>query len=137
MAPVKPSGQAPTAAELREILGSAWPLWDRLLSELAAELDLRDQEWRPLSRQAGWSLRLKRRERIILYLQPGAGRIGVSLVLGDAALAAARAVRLSAGVRRALADAPHYAEGTGIRLEVKSVRDLPGLRGLAALKLQH
>ena len=80
----------PTEQELAAELGPSKALWDRLLTELAEEFNLVTQEWNSYSPKAGWSLRLKRLKRNILYLGPCHGSFRVMLILGDKAIAAAR-----------------------------------------------
>lgn len=80
----------PNEQELRGALGSAKALWDRLVDSLSKHT-VNVHEWGSYSRKAGWSLRLKRKDRIILYLIPLRGSFQVSLVLGDRGVQAARA----------------------------------------------
>ena len=48
----------------------------------------------------------------------------VSFVLSDRAMDAARRYHFSKAVTQTLAEAPHYAEGTGVRFTVSQPRDL-------------
>ena len=124
-------GQAsqPDDAQLTAGLGSARRLWDELLAAVP-ECDV--QEWNSYSRKAGWALRLKRGARAIVYLSPGHGGFTASFALGDRAVKAARA----AGVG-AVEGARKYAEGTAVRIDVKSSRDLAVVRKLLAIKLAN
>jgi hypothetical protein len=124
----------PTDADLVSALGAAQPVWDELLATLAREQLTTGHEWKTHNVKWGWSLRVVKKKRTIVWLSPGHGGFNVSFILGDKAVAAARAARLRMDVRHALATAPHYPEGTGLRLVVKSARDLPALRQLAAIK---
>ncbi len=85
-------GQAekPTENELTLQLGPAKVVWDKLLVELAEDFDLTTSEWTSYSLKAGWSMRLKRGERNIVYLSPGRGSFMASFALGDKAVRAAR-----------------------------------------------
>ena len=51
-------------------LGAVKPLWDQLVDELIQEHKLTRSEWNCYSLKAGWSLRLKREARNIVYLSP-------------------------------------------------------------------
>ena len=77
--------EAPSDAELAAELGTAKALWDRVCAGLQLP-----GEWHSYSKKAGWSMRLKRGERNIVYLIPGSGEFEVSMVFGDRAVAAAR-----------------------------------------------
>jgi hypothetical protein len=108
-----------------------------LVSELAKEHEVTEREWNSYSKKAGWSLRLKRKKRVIVYLAPCRGCFRVAFILGDKAVKAAREVKLPARVLKIIDEAPHYAEGTGVRLEVKTVADVVVVKRLAAVKLQN
>ena len=127
----------PTAAELTAALGPAKALWDQLLAGLADERNLTVQEWNSYSRKAGWSLRLKLKDRNILYLTPCEGCFFVSFALGDKAVKAARQSRLPQSVIKTINEARRYAEGTGIRMEIKKPKDIEIVKQLAAIKLAH
>jgi hypothetical protein len=127
----------PTEAELTAALGPAKALWDQLLAGLADEHNLTVQEWNSYSRKAGWSLRLKLKDRNILYLTPCRGSFFVSFALGDKAVEAARQSRLPQSVIKTINEARRYAEGTGIRMEMKKPKDIEIVKQLAAIKLAH
>ncbi len=128
--------EIPTDADLCEPLGAAKPAWDALISALAG-LEVTGQEWMSYSPKHGWALRLLRRKRTIVWLAPCAGCFQVLFILGDKAVRAAREAGLAARVIQALDQAPKYPEGTGLRLVVKGLRDLPALKKLAAVKLAN
>jgi len=127
----------PTSEELTAALGSSAALWKEFLDWLAEEKGITDQEWNSTSPKYGWALRMKLKKRNIVYLGPCAGCFRVAFVLGDKAMAAARQSKLSKSVLKALDEAPHYAEGTGIRLMVHESKDLAPIRILAAIKLAN
>ena len=127
----------PTTAELTAALGPAKALWDQLLAGLADELNLTVQEWNSYSRKAGWSLRLKHKDRNILYLSPCEGCFFVSFALGDKAVQAARQSGLPQSVIKIINEAKRYAEGTGVRLEIKEAKDIGTITRLAGIKLAH
>ena len=63
----------PTDAELTNALGSAKAVWDQLLTELAGEHGLDIREWKCHSPKWGWSLRVKLKQRTIVWLSPWTG----------------------------------------------------------------
>jgi Protein of unknown function (DUF3788) len=128
---------APTNEELSAELGSSKALWDRVLADLARECDLTEQEWNSYSSKAGWSLRMKRGKRNIVYLSPGHGCFMASFALGDKAVQAARASNLSQGVIGIIDAARRYAEGTAVRIDVETMADVADVTKVAALKLKY
>jgi hypothetical protein len=128
----------PTSAELAAALGpAAKALWDQLLAGLAERCEIDGQEWSSYSRKAGWSLRVKHKQRIIVYLSPCRGCFRASFALGDKALQTARQSGLPPGVVKILDQAKKYAEGTAVRIEVKAAKDLAIVEKLAAAKLAN
>src|SRR5262249_41756623 len=110
--------EAPTAGELAAALGSATARWDHLRAMLADELQLGDAEWNSYSKKAGWSLRVKKGKRNIVYLVPADGSFTAAFVLGDRAIAAIREDRFPKGVIAMIDGAKRYPEGTAVRIEV-------------------
>jgi hypothetical protein len=129
--------QKPTESELSAALGPAKALWDRLLSEVSDECEIDKQEWNSYSPKAGWSLRLKRKKRNILYLAPSLGCFTTALILGDRAVRAARKSGLPKRVSKMIAEAKRYPEGTAIRIEVKGPRDIEVVKRLAVIKMEN
>jgi len=127
----------PTARELAAELGAAQALWDRLLAELATKLKLTASEWNSYSPKAGWSLRLKLKERNIVYLSPHRGCFTASFALGDKAVTAARASNLPRSVIEIVDRAKRYAEGTAVRIEVRGVKDIEPVVKIAEIKLAN
>ena len=129
--------EAPTDGDLHTVLGPAARLWDQLIASLAADYDVAIQEWSSYSLKAGWSMRLKRGKRTIVWLQPGTGCFEAAFILGAKAIASARQRGLSARGAEALERGQKFSEGTAVRLLVKGPRDLPAVKKLAVVKLEN
>jgi uncharacterized protein DUF3788 len=112
-------------------------VWDQWLTELTRECRADIQEWNSYSPKAGWSLRVKRKTRTIVWLAPCLGCFRVAFIFGDKAMSAARQGKWPRRVIKVMDEAPKYPEGTGIRLEVKSPREIGVLKKLAAIKLAN
>jgi hypothetical protein len=126
----------PTPEELHAALGSACSVWNQLVDWIA-EHGAADQEWKSYSPKAGWALRLQRKKRNIVYLAPCDGCFRVAYILGDKAVAAARAANPSEKVLQLLDEATRYPEGTGVRILVKTSEDLDAVRQLALIKMAN
>jgi len=129
--------KAPSDADLATALGTVKPLWDEIVVGMAEELGLTGSEWKSYGVKHGWALQLRRGKRNIVHLAPCEGSIRVLFILGDRAVAAARATKLGARAAKLIDDAPRYPEGTGIRLEVSRPRQIPLVRKLARIKLDN
>jgi hypothetical protein len=104
---------------------------------LNRDLGVTVHEWNCYSTKAGWSLRAKRKERTIVWLGPREGCFVAAFILGEKAMKAARACKLPKRIDRAIETAPKYAEGTGIRITVKTPRDIVTLKILATIKIAN
>ena len=123
---------APTAEELAQVLGRGQKLWDTLIADLAKDHQIEPEGWNSYSPKAGWSLPLRYKKRRIVYL--GAMKEGfllVSFILGDKALAAAKAAGLAIPIGQ------RYPEGTAVRLEVRKAADVKLAKRIAAIKLAN
>jgi hypothetical protein len=127
----------PTPEELSAALGPTDPIWNKLAGCLADDYGLSVQEWNSYSLKAGWSMRLKLKKRNILYMAPCNGCFRVAFILGDKAVKAVRQIKLPQRITKAIDDAPRYPEGTGVRLLVKRMSDLPAICKLAEVKLAN
>jgi len=128
----------PSPEEVAAALGSTAPLWNELIEWMSNHLGVAAQEWKGICvHKYGWSLTLKLKKRTILYMGPCIGCFRVAFSLGDKAVAAAKEAKLPRKILQALAEAPRYAEGTGLRLVVNKGADLAAVRKLAEIKLAH
>ncbi len=125
----------PRSGELKKTLAASAPLWSRLIQDVATGHGPVSEQWSFSGAKFGWSLRLKRKDRVILYLTPQAGAFLVGVVLGEKAARAAHDEGAPAPVVELIEAAPRYAEGRGIRMTVSARKDLDVARRLASLKM--
>ena len=126
----------PTDKEVAAELGSSLAAWKELIVWLAAQ-GIAGKEWKSVSPKYGWGLRPALKDRTILYLGPCDSCFRVSFVLGDKAVAAARAGDLPKSLLKEIAKAKRYAEGTGVRLIVREPKDLAAVHKLTEIKLAN
>jgi len=126
----------PSAKNLAATLGDSLNAWYELTAWLAGK-GISTKEWHSISLKYGWAIRPKLKSRTILYMGPCAGCFRVSLVLGDRAVTAAYSSDLPKAILKEIAGARRYAEGTGIRLLVKTTDDLAPIQTLVDIKLQN
>ena len=130
-------GAAPTERMLAQALGPSARVWTSLIERLSSECAPLEPVWAFAGAKFGWSLRLKRGKRVIVYMTPGKGQFLASFALGEKACAAAGEARLPAAILKLIADAPRYPEGRGVRITVRTERQAAGIRTLAAIKIAH
>jgi hypothetical protein len=101
------------------------PLWDALIADLACDHGLEPEGW------VRTALPLRKGKRRIVYLAPREGFFLASFALGDRAVAAMKAANppVEPGKR--------YAEGTAVRIEVRTTADVKLVKQLVAIKIAH
>ena len=127
----------PTDPDLRFVLGQAHTAWVQLIELVSDRIVPLSQVWGFTSTSTGWGLRLKRNDRVLLYMTPRKDHFLVSFALGEKAVVAARGHKLPKTVMKAIEAAPKYAEGRGVRFEVRQVREITALATLAEIKNEH
>jgi hypothetical protein len=129
--------QSPSASALAIALGSTSAFWRELTRGIAEQHAPITEEWVYSGKTYGWSLRLKRKKRAVVYLTPLADGFRASFALGERAVHAARESALPKPVLRLIDEAPRYAEGRAVRMEVKRASDVKYVMQLAAIKMAN
>lgn len=127
----------PTDADLALALERSFVLWNQLKARIAARFKPLTFEWGFSSKTTGWGLRLKHKDRIILYMTPGNGYFLASFVLGEKAVQAAHEAKLPSSILKDIESAKKYAEGRGVRFKVTRARDVRNIEKLAAIKMSN
>jgi hypothetical protein len=125
----------PEAGELDAGLGRSARAWKQLVAGVARRHAPIEAVWNFAGAKFGWSLRLRRNDRVLLYLIPQGGHFLVGVVLGEKAVKGARESGLPSAVLELIDAARPYAEGRGIRIPVSRAADLDVVLDLVALKL--
>jgi hypothetical protein len=129
----KPPGDEDLAA----VLGNTFSLWNELIDHIRQEYSPLIVEWGFTSKSTGWGLRLKQEKRAVLYMTPCNGYFLASFALGEKAVKAAHEAGLPGTILDAIDGAKKYAEGRGVRLEVRSPIDVLNVKNLAAVKVAN
>jgi hypothetical protein len=125
----------PANTDLADALGTTLVLWNDLEARIAARFRSTSAVWAFSGKSTGWGLRLVCKDRIILYMTPRRGSFLVSFVLGERVVKAAHGSNLPPAVLEAIDSAKRYAEGTGVRFEIRDRRDVQSMETIAVLKM--
>lgn len=125
----------PSEGALQTALGVTAELWRELIRRISVRFSPLEEVWGFSSKATGWGLRLKHRERTILYMTPCKDYFLASFALGEKAVRTAQESGLPRAVLNVIDRAPRYAEGRGVRLEIRKRRDLSAVESLAAAKM--
>lgn len=128
---------SPGDGALAAVLGTTSRLWERLRHDLEQSYGPLTGEWNFSGKAYGWSFRLKQKKRTLVYLTPCRAHFLASFALGEKACRAAHAAGLPAPVLALIDDAPKYAEGRGVRIPVRTSRDLESVKTVAAIKVAN
>ena len=125
----------PRPDELRLVLGAAAEAWEGLIAQVSTFQPPVAGVWACAGPKSGWSMRLKLKNRILLYLIPQEGQLLLGVVLGERAAKAAARSTLPPPVLALIDAAPRFAEGRGIRVPIQGLTDLATALALLQLKL--
>ena len=100
-------------------------LWDSLIADLARDHGLEPEGW------VRTAMPLRKGKRRIVYLSPREDFFLASFALGDRAIAAMKAAELP------VEPGKRYAEGTAVRIEVRTAADLKLVKQIAEIKLAN
>lgn len=127
----------PRHSDLAEVLGASIDLWDELESLMKIQFHPLSVDWGYSGKKWGWSLRLKRKRRTVLYMTPRPGHFVVGFALGQKAVDAAHESDLSRSILDMIDASQKYAEGRAVRLEVRTAEDLGNAAQIATIKMAN
>ena len=125
----------PTAADLKEVLGKTYNLWNQLHDFVFQCNPDATDEWKYGGKNYGWGYRIKDAKRVIVYFMPCNKYLIASLVFGEAATKLALESKVSTEIKTIISSAKVYAEGRGIRIEVKNKATLEDVKILVGIKV--
>ena len=127
----------PGDKDLAAALGKTYGLWKTLRDSVLEKCPAALQEWHYPGQKYGWSFRIKDKKRAVIYLLPRERFFKVAFVFGEKATAQVLASGVSAAIKSTLGQAKAYAEGRGIRIEVRSRAVLADIAKLIEIKLAN
>ena len=127
----------PTDDDLAAMLGDTFVFWNELKRLISSRFTPVIMEWGFTSKSTGWGMRLKQEKRTILYMTPCDGYFLASFALGEKAVKAAHDSDMPVSVLEVIDGSKKYAEGRGVRLEVRSAEDVSNIEKLAIIKMSN
>lgn len=122
----------PTSARLAKALGARSKYFDELKRHIPGQFT---EEWKYYGKTLGWGLKVLLENRNLFFLGARKGYFSLGFILGDKAVAAAQKSTLSPDLKQQLLEAKKYAEGRGVRFDVKSRHALEQAKILIDIKL--
>lgn len=112
-------------------------MWTTLQARLFIAFAPLSTKWSFSGKSHGWILQLRQKQRTILYLVPCSGYFVASFALSEKACRAVQGSDLPARILEIVRNAPQYAEGRGVRVEVRTKKDLESAETLASVKMAN
>ncbi len=109
----------PTDAELQDKLAETYKIWKFIECQVLEEKPVLSAEWNFGGKKFGWNFRIKDKKRAIIYMLPREGFFKVAFVFGEKAFGAVMQSSVPEQIKIDLASAKKYAEGRGVRIEVR------------------
>jgi len=122
---------------LAKALGKSNRLWQEIKKHLKAEYGELIEEWKFYGRKSGWVLKTLRKKRNLFFFIPLEGSFQVSFVFGEKAVVAVQKSGLPQELITELKNARKYAEGRGLRIDVKNSADVEHVKKLVEIKVNN
>lgn len=110
----------PDTNDLETALGTTFNLWNEVVAYAHQKYPATIDEWSYPGEKYGWSFKVKDKKRALVYLLPRDAYFKVAMVFGPKAVDAIMESTVSEAIKQELQVAKAYAEGKGIRIEVRN-----------------
>ncbi len=127
----------PTSEDLKKALGDTFELWMALSDFTQTSKPGSFEEWTYSSEKYGWSFRIRDKKRVLIYLLPRDKFFKVAFVFGQNATDEILHTKISQTIIQELNTAKVYAEGRGIRIDVKEKSIMNDIKELIRIKIKH
>lgn len=127
----------PDEAALASEIGETKVFLDRICSFIESETGQLTREWKHYGQKSGWTLKLLSKKRNLLFVGPEDGYFVIAFVFGDRAVDAVLKSNLPETIKNELLNSRKYAEGRGIRFEIRSDSELENVLQLIRIKLAN
>jgi hypothetical protein len=127
----------PGDGDLYVELKETYDLWQVIRNHVHRLYPDAIDEWNYPGAKYGWSFRIKDKKRVIVYLLPREGYFKAAFVFGQKATDAIVSSGIAENIIADLLAARVYAEGRGIRIDVRDAGIIADIKQLIEIKLAH
>ena len=127
----------PDNKKLSETLGKTYEYWAEIITSLEEEHGELTEEWKYYGQKSGWILKLLRKKRNLFFFNPQKKFFVIGFVFGDKAVAEVEKSDLPIDMIDELRNARKYAEGRGLRVEIKKKDSVKHVLKLAGIKINN
>jgi len=125
----------PTTVELTKALGDTYHFWKVIMDYVHLQYPKALNEWN--CSKNGWSFKIKDKKRTIIYFLPRDRYFKVAFVFGQKATDTIMKSEIAGEIKKELNAARVYAEGRGIRMDIKNEKVINDVKKLIAIKLKY
>jgi hypothetical protein len=125
----------PDGRRLTHALGERAILWETIKNHIAQKHGEVNEEWKFYNTKSGWTLKVLLKKRNLFFFVPLQGSFRLAFIFGDKAVAAVAKSDLPEAIKNEIKNARKYAEGRGLRIEVKSQKDVEHVKKLIDIKV--
>ena len=125
----------PNDTDLKALLGDTYQLWQLIKDYVISKYPKGFEEWS--CSKYGWSCRVKDKKRAIIYLLPRDRFFKVAFVFGQKATDIIMKSQIANSIKTELDSAKVYAEGRGIRIDIKNEMIINDIKELIDFKLAN
>jgi hypothetical protein len=127
----------PSTGQLEKDLGDSYHLWTTLVEFTKQLYPQLIERWHYSGDKFGWSFRLCDKKRVIVYLLPRHKFFKVAFVFSEKATDQVLESNVPAKMKKELINAKAYAEGRGIRIEVRDKSTIEEIMKLIMIKINN
>lgn len=127
----------PTNENLKEALGETFEFWMDFVDYTYQNYPAAIEEWNFSSEKFGWGFRIKDPKRVLIYLLPRDKFFKVAFVFGQKATDKILQSSISEDIKEELRTAKVYAEGRGIRIDVRQKSSIEDIHQLIKIKIMN
>ena len=117
----------PDDKALSGVLGNSFKTWVEIRDSVRREHGPAVEEWKYYGAKSGWTLKFLLKKRNLFFLSAQEKFFRIAFIFGDSAVDTIAKSDLPPALIREVKEAKRYAEGRGLRLEIRSrssVRDV-------------
>jgi hypothetical protein len=129
--------ELPSIDNLQIALGDTFEIWKNIEAIAFENYPKAKANWFFSSQKFGWSYRVKDSKRVIIYLLPRDNFFKIAFIFGQNATEKIFESNVSENIKSALKEAKVYAEGRGIRIDVRDRSNFHDIQELIKIKIMN
>lgn len=127
----------PDDKKLAKGLGPSYKLWREIEKELTGKYGNIKPEWKYYGAKSGWTMKMMMKKKNLFFFGPCENFFIIGFVFGDRAEEMIRESGISPSLITEFKNAKRYAEGRGISIEVRGLKQVKDALKLAEIKINY